>query len=189
MLQIEGNTRQERFLDAVKKLNIRFPVAEITRKTGYGKTTVGDYLTKKEASEEFIRKFSVVYNIPFELIWEGPHRLQEPEPPKYSNAGNNDRTEKLIKSLEDQIEWLRSENKRLAKECETSSKRLFLYAQINTARIKTILECQKVLRASALKEKLDQKSLVVATEEVDKLYEGIRQEILDAANPEAHGMI
>jgi transcriptional regulator with XRE-family HTH domain len=188
MLQIEGNTRQERFLDAVKKLNIRFPVAEISRKTGYGKTTVADYLSKKEASEEFLRKFSGVYNIAFELIWEGPQRLEEPEPPKYSN-GNDDLTQKLIKSLEDQLEWLKTENKRLAKELETSSKRLFLYAQINTARIKTILECQKVLRASVLKAKVDQKYLVVATEEVDKLYEGIRQEILDAGTPEAHGMI
>ncbi len=47
-----------KFLKDVSKLELRFPVAEIARKTGFSKGNVSEYLDgKKEPSENFLKKF------------------------------------------------------------------------------------------------------------------------------------
>ena len=60
MQPIESNTRWERFLRDVEKLQLRFPVAEIAEKTGYDKGNVSKYLKGKlTPSESFME---AVYN-------------------------------------------------------------------------------------------------------------------------------
>lgn len=71
MVQIHGNTIQERFLSAVSSLNLRFPGTVIAQKTGYNKGTVSAYLDKKEPSEAFLKTFCQQFGIDFNLIWTG----------------------------------------------------------------------------------------------------------------------
>lgn len=74
MLQLLGNTRWERFLEAVDSLKLKFPNKEIIAKTGYSKGIVSEYLNKdsgKEPSENFIRTFSEKFGVNFDLIWNG----------------------------------------------------------------------------------------------------------------------
>lgn len=59
-----GNTRQERFLSAINALNIEFPVAEISRKTGYNESTVSTYVSgNRDVSAKFIKTFCEAYGI------------------------------------------------------------------------------------------------------------------------------
>lgn len=52
----------ERFYSDVKSLNLRFPVAEITKKTGYPKSNVSEYLSRKKIpSTRFMAKFYECY--------------------------------------------------------------------------------------------------------------------------------
>ena len=63
-MQFQGNTIQERFLEAVKSLGLRFPVARISEKTEYNSGIVSEYLKgKKEVSEKFIKAFCESYKI------------------------------------------------------------------------------------------------------------------------------
>lgn len=61
---------QERFLKAVKKLNLRFENAEIEEKTGYNSGIISEYLnSKKPVSKKFLRAFCESFNLNFEEIW------------------------------------------------------------------------------------------------------------------------
>lgn len=74
MLQLKGNTRWDRFLEAVASLKLKFPNKEIIQKTGYSKGIVSEYLNKesgKEPSENFIRTFCEKFGLDFTLIWSG----------------------------------------------------------------------------------------------------------------------
>jgi phage repressor protein C with HTH and peptisase S24 domain len=52
------------FQNATRKLRLRFPVAEISTKTGYAKGGISDFLNnKKPVSDEFLKKFADAYNI------------------------------------------------------------------------------------------------------------------------------
>ena len=63
---------QERFLDEVKNLKIKFPVAEISKKTGYKSPIVSEYLSgKKDVSDKFLQKFCEVYNLNYTAIAKG----------------------------------------------------------------------------------------------------------------------
>lgn len=77
MLQIEGNTIQERFISAVKSLKLRFPGRTIAEKTGYNKGTISEYLRNKEPSEAFIQTFSEHFGLNFKAIWEGVYENME----------------------------------------------------------------------------------------------------------------
>jgi transcriptional regulator with XRE-family HTH domain len=63
-----------------------------------------------------------------------------------------DRTEKLISTLERQIDLLMQENKRLRDERDASSLELTKVVLVNTALLRTVLDCQALLRSKALKE-------------------------------------
>lgn len=55
---MQTKTLIDRFYEDVAALDLRFPVAEICRRTGYSKTVASDYLSKKKTpSQEFIEKF------------------------------------------------------------------------------------------------------------------------------------
>lgn len=69
MLQIKGDTVHQRFKSAVAGLKLKFPIAKIAELTGYGEPTVSAYINKKEPSEKFLRRFSEVFNLSFEEIW------------------------------------------------------------------------------------------------------------------------
>jgi len=105
-----GNTIQERFLWVVDSLKLSFPVAEITEKTGYSKGQVSKYLQpNQKASKEFIKKFCEVFNVEFDVIW-----FIKPSIPSNKNEVNEDKVSyqtqsAYIKSLEDQIHFLKDQ--------------------------------------------------------------------------------
>ena len=56
--------RLARFLEQVKALKLRFPVADISAKTGYDKGNVSSFIKgKKPLSDNFLSKFEKAYNI------------------------------------------------------------------------------------------------------------------------------
>lgn len=62
----------DRFLTAVTGLNLKFPVAEISEKTGIGQPTVSVYMNGKRAiSLSFLRKFCEVFELDYEQIKSG----------------------------------------------------------------------------------------------------------------------
>lgn len=78
------NTLQNKFIEAVGSLKLRFPVADIVKKTGYQSGTVSEYLSgKKPVSEKFFKVFCEAYNLtsdttpkasaPKEVILLGKH--------------------------------------------------------------------------------------------------------------------
>lgn len=74
MLQFSGNTRWERFLEAVNSLDAKFRNKEIISKTGYSKGIVSEYLNPdsgKEPSENFLRTFCEKFGFNFNDIWLG----------------------------------------------------------------------------------------------------------------------
>lgn len=97
--------------------------------------------------------------------------------PEEINKPISDLKDKIIANQEREIATLRDQIDMLKRELESNSRELVQIAQINLARIKTILECQKLLRSKALKEPMD-----VASGEVDKLYLQIFQDQFDGEN-------
>jgi len=99
MLQITGNTVQERFLSAVRELKIKFPGRTIADKTGYKKATISEYLKKKPPSEAFIRTFSEKFEVNFDAIWKGENKQEDRgEPIEQDSLSLN----QLAKALADQ---------------------------------------------------------------------------------------
>ena len=69
MADIQIDSNKEKFIKALKKVSFRFPVAEISESTGYGKSQVSKILNDKiEVSNEFLRKFAEAYNIDLKEI-------------------------------------------------------------------------------------------------------------------------
>lgn len=69
MPEIRANTRQERFLQIVKKLDLENPNAEIIAKTKENAGNVSNYLSgKKPPSKNFLKKFSAAFDIPQEMF-------------------------------------------------------------------------------------------------------------------------
>lgn len=79
MLQKPENIRHERFLEEVKKLNLRFPGKEIVKRTGYKSGIVSEYLTsKKLVSESFLREFCKAFSFDYEKVFSlKPSQLGE----------------------------------------------------------------------------------------------------------------
>ncbi len=66
MIEIKRHSNQEKFEIALKKVSLRFPVAEIASKTGYGKSQVSKILKQSiPISDEFLQKFINGFNIVF----------------------------------------------------------------------------------------------------------------------------
>ncbi|MEC4049779.1 S24 family peptidase [Flavobacterium sp. SUN046] len=64
MIDINTHTNKERFEEALKKVSFRFPVAEISSKTGYGKSQVSKILNGSiSISDDFLNKFLKSFNI------------------------------------------------------------------------------------------------------------------------------
>ena len=69
---IKDKALQDRFLQAVKGLSLRFEVADIAKATGMGEPTVSTYLNSgRQVSRPFLRKFCEVYGIDYDLISSG----------------------------------------------------------------------------------------------------------------------
>jgi hypothetical protein len=81
------------------------------------------------------------------------------------NAISTDVQERLIQSQEREIETLRKTIAMLEKQLETNLEQLNQTGRINHVRLRTILECLKLLRSKALKEPLE-----LASQQVDNLY-------------------
>lgn len=72
---------KDRFLNAVAGLNLTFPVAEISEKTGYGQPTVSVYVSgKTQVSIKFLRKFCEVFALDYEAIKSGVTPVGMPQP-------------------------------------------------------------------------------------------------------------
>jgi len=64
MTDYQENKGNEALLNAIKFLGIKFPVAEIVRKTGYSKSVVSTYLKENaNPSNEFLKKFEENFNV------------------------------------------------------------------------------------------------------------------------------
>lgn len=122
---------------------------------------------------------------------ELPKFIQITPQNSYTNGNGNGNhaapVEEIVQSknetiavLKDQVATLKEETQRLKKQCETHLTQLQHYGQLNLSRLKTIVECQKLLRAVALKGKIDQKSLDAAGDEVDTIYAAILQETIQS---------
>ena len=67
MLQKSEDIRQQRFLEEVERLNLRFPGKEIVKRTGYNSGIVSEYLnSKKNVSESFLREFCKSFDLDYE---------------------------------------------------------------------------------------------------------------------------
>jgi len=57
------------FQKATKQLKLRFPIAEISKKTGYAKGGISDFLNgKKPVSDAFLEKFAEEFNVDLNAI-------------------------------------------------------------------------------------------------------------------------
>lgn len=64
MLQTTEKTRQQRFLEDVELLNLRHPIAEIAKKTGFKKPNVSRYVSGLiTPSDNFLKKFYESYQV------------------------------------------------------------------------------------------------------------------------------
>lgn len=71
MQTIQPNTRWERFLQDVEKLQLRFPVAHIANKTGYDKGNVSKYLKGVlQPSEAFMQAVYEAYKGEFSDMYK-----------------------------------------------------------------------------------------------------------------------
>jgi len=77
---------QDRFLEEVAKLGFRFPIARISKETGYGSPIVSEYLaSKKIVSDRFLRTFCKVYALSYDEIAKSSFSQSEGE-----NSPNKD---------------------------------------------------------------------------------------------------
>lgn len=64
MQDIKSDNNNEILINAVKKLQLRFPVADIQRATGVGKGDISNFLAnKRTVSDKFLEIFSEAFNI------------------------------------------------------------------------------------------------------------------------------
>lgn len=96
-----------RFIDAVSRLSLRFPVADIAERTGAQKGNVSGYLNnKKTISESFLDAFFAAYG-------RDLARLGISKKDMYESAGLPAPAEQLVKQQAEEIRTLRGELKRL----------------------------------------------------------------------------
>jgi hypothetical protein len=124
MSEIKTDNNNEILINAVKKLQLRFPVADIQRATGYEKGSISSFLNnKKPVSDNFLQTFSEAFKIDLREFGytKGLTRLVEKEnPPPIKDEGLKDKMiallEKSLKRVEAELERALEENKRLNKQ-------------------------------------------------------------------------
>lgn len=96
--------RQQRFLEALATLKLEFPVAEISRRTGYAEGTVSPNLKPTtEAPTKFIRRVSEAFNLDAEAIITGVPGNDTKKPDTEASGDNQDKYQaKYIALLERQ---------------------------------------------------------------------------------------
>jgi transcriptional regulator with XRE-family HTH domain len=73
MLQTAQNPEQQRFLEDVKALGLRFPVKVIASKTGFSKGNVSSYVNGgARPSENFLKKFYECFHVELQQATKGP---------------------------------------------------------------------------------------------------------------------
>jgi transcriptional regulator with XRE-family HTH domain len=155
------NSSQQRFLEDVKSLDLRFPVKEIANRTKFSKGNISGYVNGlAKPSENFLKKFYECFR---EDIEKGKAKNQSDSSPA-GNTDNADQTDivKLIAiSLEQQkqIDYLREQNRQ--DEIKTRSKEAD-----NVTRLISLLE-QKANFSSevAIKNETTQNAKLFALEE------------------------
>jgi transcriptional regulator with XRE-family HTH domain len=114
-MELDLKYMEDNFLRDVERLNLRFPNAEIVRKTGAKKGNVSAYLKGKRPSENFLRTFYKAFDI----------RPEKQESKVLDTSGVNI-------TLKDYIEEIQSTKKLLGDilRTEVSAIRLVLWAVI-----------------------------------------------------------
>lgn len=109
---MKHKTLVNNWLEAVKKLDFRFPVAKISEDTGYKTATVSEYLGgKKDVSERFIRKFCEVYKLDFETLRKETGETDKPASnTTFHQINPNDLTEEQARDLLGKIDEALGEN-------------------------------------------------------------------------------
>jgi len=78
MAHIQAIPDTKSLQNVVKKLNLRFPIKDISEKTGYNKGSVSNYINgKMPPSLQFLEKFSKAYNVDLNAV-EVTEELVEP---------------------------------------------------------------------------------------------------------------
>jgi transcriptional regulator with XRE-family HTH domain len=113
---MKTDINNEILIKAVKKLQLRFPVAEIERATGYGKGSISNFLnSQKPVSDKFLETFSKAFNIDLREFGytKGLERVSELIPEHKDNEGLKDKLiqnlERYVRRLEDDIDRMRND--------------------------------------------------------------------------------
>lgn len=102
-MQMLSNSDTQRFLEDVKKLDLKFPVATIAKETGYSTGNVSEYLSgKREPTERFLKKFYKSDLFKDKLI------LEEPEVTYNYWRAETERAQQQLVDMRKEIETLRS---------------------------------------------------------------------------------
>jgi hypothetical protein len=118
MSEIKIDKNNEILINAVKKLQLRFPVADIQRATGYEKGSISSFLNnKKPVSDNFLQTFSEAFNIDLREFGftKGLIRLPETKNPQPNGEGLKD---KMIQLLETSLARVEAELNRVLQENE-----------------------------------------------------------------------
>ena len=79
MTDIKEHINYKKLHYLIERLNLEFPVAELSRKTGYSDATISPYVSGKvKASTKFLQKICEVYAIDFESL-DSINKLSEPQ--------------------------------------------------------------------------------------------------------------
>jgi len=127
---MKTDINNEILIKAVKRLQLRFPVAEIERATGYGKGSISNFLnSQKPVSDKFLEKFSQSFNIDLREFgyMKGLERVSEPIPEHKDSEGLKDKLiennaklienlERYVRRLEDDLERARDNRQQSQKE-------------------------------------------------------------------------
>ena len=77
------------FIKEVEKLDVRFPVADLVKKTEYKSGTISEYLSsKKKVSPKFFKAFCKAYNLDYDALTKGDNPQSDSGSP--SNDGKEE---------------------------------------------------------------------------------------------------
>lgn len=117
MSNIKKDNNNEILIKAVQKLQLRFPVAEIQRATGYEKGSISSFLNnKKPVSDNFLQTFSEAFKINLKEFGftKGMERVEEIKKPTPEDEGFiKQQYEKLIAQKDAFLNNVLKENERL----------------------------------------------------------------------------
>ncbi len=95
----------ELFYKHLGSLELKFPVADLVRISGLGKSTVSEYISrKKEPSENFLRRFYEHFEKQFP---DNPFRENEVPVPEDAHKKIERINDRLMDMISDQLNWLR----------------------------------------------------------------------------------